>query len=144
MTALQHLNELADKHKAQRSPNFPAKYIPRSHYRDRDANGLTRCIVDYLNYSGYFATRLAGTGTYRDDIKKYIPSQQRAGLPDVMAVVMGRAVFVEVKAGKDHLSENQKATIAALSQAGAWCIVVHSFEEFHRWFTAQFCSPPIV
>ena len=142
MTALQDLCQLADFRKAERSPNFPAKYIPRSNYSDRDANGLTRCIVDYLNFSGHFATRLQSTGTYRDDLNKFVPSQQRAGMPDVLAVVDGRALFVEVKVGRDTLSQPQKQTITTLEQAGAWVYVAHSFEGFADWFTAHFLTPP--
>ncbi len=135
MNALQHLNTLADTRKAQRSPNFPPKYIPRSRYSDKDANGLTKCVVDYLTLSGHFATRLASTGTYRADLQTFVSSQQRAGLPDVLAVVNGRALFVEVKAGKDRLSETQKQTHTALEQAGASVYIARDFQGFHDWFT---------
>lgn len=141
MTALQHLNALADQRKAERCPNFPAKYIPRSEYSDRDANGLTKCVVDYLTLSGHFATRLSSTGTYRADVGKYIPSQQRAGMPDVLAVIGGQAVFIEIKAGKDQLSTVQRETIKALLVAGSWVFVAHSFQEFYDWFTTQFRTP---
>ncbi|GAB3639718.1 VRR-NUC domain-containing protein [Spirosoma arcticum] len=143
-TALAHLNTLADQHKAQRSPNFPAKYIPRSKYNDRDANGLTKCIVDFCNLTGHFATRLQSTGTYRADVNKYIPSQQRAGLPDVFAVIEGRAVFVEVKHGFDRLSEVQNETISDLQRAGASVYIARDFQSFYNWFTAQFLTPPFV
>ena len=141
-TALAYLNTFADQRKAQRSPNFPAKYIPRSKYSDRDANGLTKCIVDYCNLTGHFATRLASTGTYRADVGRYIPSQQRAGLPDVFAVVEGRAVFVEIKVGRDSLSQQQKETIADLQKAGASVYVAKDFAGFLHWFTAEFLTPP--
>jgi Holliday junction resolvase len=134
--ALAYLNTLADQRKAQRSPNFPAKYISRSKYNDRDANGLTKCVVDYLRLSGYFSTRLSSTGTYRADVGKYIPSQQRSGMPDVFAVVGGRAVFVEVKIGTDRLSDVQKETIADLEKAGAVIYIAHTFQGFYDWFTA--------
>ncbi|MFD1144549.1 VRR-NUC domain-containing protein [Larkinella insperata] len=142
MTAFQHLNALADQHKAARHPSFPAKYTPSSKYSDRDANGLTRCIVDYLNLSGHFGTRLASTGTYRADLQKFVHSQQRAGLPDVFGVVDGRAVFVEVKVGKDRLSDVQKQTIHQLEQAGAWVYVADSFQGFYDWFKVEFLTPP--
>ena len=140
--ALKELCQLADRRKAERSPNFPANYIPRSKYSDRDANGLTRCIVDYLNYSGHFATRLQSTGQYRADLKRFIGSQQRAGLPDVFAVVEGRAVFAEVKIGRDSLSQTQKDTISDLENAGAACHVSKDFQGFYDWFTAHFLTPP--
>lgn len=137
MTALQILSQLADQRKAERSPNFPTKYIPRSKYNDKDSNSLTRCIVDYLNLSSHFATRLQSIGTYREDIKKFVASQQRAGLPDVMAIVAGRAIFVEVKHShsKDRLSEVQKETINALLLSGAYVFISKDFASFYDWFT---------
>lgn len=142
MNALQHLNLLANQHKAANHPNFPAKYIPQSKYRDHDANSLTRCIVDYLNLSGYFCTRLASTGTYRADLQKFVHSQQRTGLPDVFGVVEGRAVFIEVRVGNDRLSDVQKQTITQLKQAGAWVYVAATFQDFYDWFKAEFLTPP--
>ncbi|GAB3931867.1 VRR-NUC domain-containing protein [Larkinella terrae] len=142
MTALQNLNALADQRKATKHPSFPAKYTPLSKYNDRDANGLTRCIVDYLNLSGYFSTRLASTGTYRTDLQRFVSSQQKAGLPDVFGVVEGHAVFVEVKVGKDRLSDVQKQTITQLKQAGAWVYVADNFQGFYDWFKAEFLTSP--
>lgn len=134
MIALQILNDLADQRKAERSPNFPAKYIPRSRYNDRDANGLTRSVVDWFTLNGHFATRLQSTGTYRADIGKHVASQQRAGMSDVFAIVQGRAVHVEIKIGKDRLSDVQKETITALQSAGALCTIVQSFQQFYDWY----------
>lgn len=108
------------------------------------ANQLTRRIVSHVQANGGFATRLQSTGTYRDDLKKYVPSQQVSGMPDVFAVVEGRAVFIEVKAGKDHLSDVQKQTIADLEPAGAWVYVAHTFDGFQEWFPAHFLTTPIV
>ena len=138
MNALQALCQLADARKANRHPNFPAKYIPKSKYSDRDANGLTTCVVDFLNLSGHFATRLASTGTYRADIERYVPSQQRSGMPDVLAVVDGQAVFIEVKAGKDRLSDRQKQTHHALENAGALVYTARNFDAFYGWFLTHF------
>lgn len=134
MIALQHLNTLADRRKAEKHPTVP--YRVKSAYSDRDANGLTRCIVDYLSLSGHFVTRLQSTGTYRADLDKYIPSQQRAGLPDVFAVVGDRAVFVEVKTGAGRLSDVQKKAIADLVRAGASVYIAKDFQGFYDWFTA--------
>ena len=104
------------------------------------ANSLTRRIVAHIQDDGHFVTRLQSTGTYKEDLKKYVPSQQRAGMPDVFAVVAGRAVFVEVKAGKDFLSDVQKQTISDLNRAGARVYVAYDFQGFIDWFTAQFLA----
>ncbi|MCC5612897.1 VRR-NUC domain-containing protein [Nostoc sp. CHAB 5834] len=136
--ALAHLINLADQRKAQRSPNFPAKFIPRSKYSDKDANALTKCIVDFCNLSGHFATRLQSTGTYRADLQRFIPSQQRAGLPDVLACINGQFVGIEIKIGRDTLSQEQNEAIRDLQQAGARVFVANTFTGFYDWFTAQF------
>ena len=141
-TALNEICKLADERKAAKHPNLPAHARVKAKYSDQDANGLTRAVVDHLTLSGHFATRLASTGTYRADIGKYIPSQQRAGICDVLAVVEGRAVFIEIKVGRDSLSQQQKETIADLQKAGASVYAVRNFAEFLQWFTAEFLTPP--
>lgn len=103
------------------------------------ANGLTRQIVAHIRANGMFATRLNSTGLYREGLKKYVPSQQVVGLPDILGIAdEGRAFFVEVKAGKDKLSEVQKATIEALISSGARVFIAHDFEGFKTWFIAHF------
>jgi hypothetical protein len=133
-SALQILCQLADVRKAEQSPNFPARYIPNSRYNDRDANGLIRCLVDYLNFSGHFATHLGSTGAYRVNWQRLVSWQQQVELPDVFAVVGGRAMLIEVKHGKDQLSEARKRTIFELQKAGALIYIAHEFESFYYWF----------
>ena len=133
--------QLADERKAAKHPTLPAHARVKAKYSDQDANGLTRAVVDYLTLSGHFATRLASTGTYRADVDKYIPSQQRAGFSTVFAVVEGRAMFAVVE-GWDSLSQQQKETIADLQKAGASVYAVRNFAEFLQWFTAEFLTPP--
>ncbi|WP_020597126.1 hypothetical protein [Spirosoma panaciterrae] len=108
MSALQDIRQLVDARKTALKPNFPTRCIPRSKYNDKDANVLTRCVVGYFNLSGYFATRLQPTETYHEDINWYIPSQQGIGLPDLLYIVNGCAVVVEIKIGKDRPPEVQK------------------------------------
>lgn len=139
--ALAVLNRLADEVKVIRYPNVPAYARVKASYRDKSANGLTHCVIDWFALNGHFSTRLQSTGQYRDDLKKFVPSQQRTGLPDVFAVVNGRAVFVEVKIGKDRLSVDQKQAISDLERAGASVYVCRNFQEFYDWF-AEFTRPP--
>jgi hypothetical protein len=106
------------------------------------ANSLTRKVVNHIQAHGGFATRLQSTGQYRDDLQKFVPSQQRSGLPDVMAVFDGKSCFVEIKIGRDTLSGDQRKAIAELEQAGACVFVAKDFESFQRWFTDQFLIAP--
>ena len=106
------------------------------------ANDLTRQIVQFLKQQGAFATRLQSIGTYRADLQKFVPSQQRAGMPDVFAVFESRVVLIEIKTANDRLSDDQKQTIADLTKAGAWVFVAHDFDSFKEWFVRWFQTPP--
>ena len=132
--ALQALTTLEYEHKRTQHPAVPAHAIPKPKFSDRDANGLTRCIVRFIELRGGFASRLSSTGTFRADLQRFVSSQQRAGLPDVLAVVGGLALFVEVKIGKDRLSDDQRQTIADLQEAGALVFVATDFAGFFEWF----------
>lgn len=140
MKALAQLNALADAAKAARYPNAPFRV--KSKYDDRSANNLTTAIVAFIELSGGFATRLSSTGVFREDLKRFVPSQQKSGLPDVMAIVDGQACFVEVKFGRDRLSDDQREAIAELEKAGAAVLVASDFQSFHDWFQVRFLTPP--
>ncbi|GAB3501045.1 hypothetical protein GCM10027341_27280 [Spirosoma knui] len=140
MTALQILNRLADQHKAAKYPNVPSHARVKSHYSDKSANELTTAIVDFINLSGGFATRLASTGTFRADLQMFVPSKQLCGLPDVMVIIQGHSAFVEVKFGRDRLSDDQREAIALLNKAGARCFIASDFQGFYDWLMAQFGS----
>lgn len=108
--------------------------------KPESANALTKRIVEHIRNRGHFATRLQSTGTYREDLKKFVPSQQRVGLPDVMAVIASQAAFIEIKVGRDRLSVDQKNAIDELEKAGAVVFVAHDFDSFVTWFTDEFAA----
>lgn len=96
------------------------------------ANGLTKAIVGFINKTGGFATRISSTGTFRADIKKFVRPTQTPGIPDIAAVFAGRSVWVEVKIGKDRMSDAQIETRHRLEKAGAAYIIAHDFDGFIR------------
>jgi len=102
----------------------------KENYRDDSANGLTKCIVTWFKINGHFATRITSTGTYRPELKKFIPSTQRKGTPDITAIVNGLAVWIEVKIGHDRMSEDQIQVKAEMEQSGAKYIIARSFTQF--------------
>ena len=50
--AVRELERMALDHFRRDHPNFPEYAIPPQSYRDNTANGLTKCIVDYIRYNG--------------------------------------------------------------------------------------------
>lgn len=95
------------------------------------ANNLTDVIVTYLNLQGHFVWRQNNGGVY--DPKKKVfrknPNHTK-GVPDVCGVhKLGYALFVEVKAEGDRLSDEQKEFGVKAAARGAIWIVAHSLDD---------------
>lgn len=58
MNGLQELRRLACNQVRANYPNLPEAAICSKNYSDKDANGLTRCIVDFITLTGGWATRV--------------------------------------------------------------------------------------
>lgn len=71
------------------------------------SNGLTTFIINFLNWSGYRATRINTMG--RQINGKFIPSATRKGTADISATVKGKSVMIEIKVGKDKPRTEQLA-----------------------------------
>lgn len=126
-------------------PSFPQHAIPNKTWSDNSANGLTKCVIDLINYEGYQAERISTQGTYVEGAKikvgenerqlkgKYIPTQGTKGSADISATIKGRSVKIEIKQ-KDRQSEVQKQYQESIERAGGIYIIVRSFDEFVEWF----------
>ncbi len=144
MNGLKQLRELALEYSRKRHPNIPEYARSYPVYSDRTANGLTRCILDFLKFSGHQGERVNSTGRYLDnsivvenvlgDKKRigsgqWIPGAGVKGTADISAVISGKAVKVEVKM-KDRQSADQKAYQEAVERAGGLYWLVRSFDDF--------------
>jgi hypothetical protein len=144
----QNKTRLLDHHYKQMSikyPSFPQHAIPSKTWSDNSANGLTKCVIDLINYEGYQAERISTQGTYVEGVKikvgenerqlkgKYIPTQGTKGSADISATIRGRSVKIEIKQ-KDKQSEVQKQYQESIERAGGIYIIVRSFDEFVEWF----------
>lgn len=114
---------------------YPNSKPPR--YNDENANGLTRCIVDYINLKGYQSERIlcmgapipVGNGTYRMG-----KTSMDKGTADISATIRGISVKIEVKIGRDKLSSFQIAYGERVRQAGGIYYVAKDFGSFYNWF----------
>jgi hypothetical protein len=130
---------------AVKYPSFPPHAIPSKTWSDNSANGLTKCVIDLINYEGYQAERISTQGTYVEGVKikvgenerqlkgKYIPTQGTKGSADISATIRGRSVKIEIKQ-KDKQSEVQKQYQESIERAGGIYIIVRGFDEFVEWF----------
>ena len=146
MKALDILKNLKIEEHKKKFPSIPEYAIPKPKYSDTTANGLTKCIIDFVNMKGYLAERtntmgrvIDGRKTYTDAIgqkktigsMKYIPSTGMVGSSDIKVYINGKIIAVEVKM-KDKQSEAQKQYQLRIEQAGGQYWIVRNFEEFYN------------
>ena len=142
--SIQQLKALAIAHSRTRYPEMPEYARSTRNYTDRTANGLTKCIIDYLIFSGHQAERINSTGRYMDKSKvvtdvlgrsmrigsgKWIPGTGTKGTADISATIWGKSVKIEVKM-RDKQSPDQKAYQEQIERAGGKYFICHSMDEF--------------
>jgi hypothetical protein len=129
-------------------PTIEERFIPLTSWTDNSANALTKCIVSFINMSGGYAERINTMGTYKqaktvkdvDGITrtvgkgKYIPSGSTKGSADISATIKGRAVKIEIKYGKDRMSEAQKEYQQNTERAGGIYYIARDFDSFIEWY----------
>ncbi len=136
--------KLKDKH-----PTVPGFALPKVKYSDTSANGLTKCIIDFINLTGNQAERISNTGRQLDNRKtvkdilgnaltigsiKFIPGTGTNGTADISATIQGKSVKVEVKIGADKQSDKQKEYQKAIEKAGGIYFVAKDFETFYNFY----------
>jgi hypothetical protein len=114
-------------------------------YNDTTSNGLTKCIIDWINYSGGHAIRVntqgqvrkervqLAFGNYRDNIT-FTPSTTPKGTSDIKATMQGKSLNIEVKIGPDKMSPAQLKQKHLEEAAGALCFTAKNMESFIVWF----------
>lgn len=126
-------------------PSVPAAYIPLNTYTDKTANGLTRCIVDFIRANGGQAERINTTGM---PIIRQLPSGRTEttwrkgnttkGSADISAIIDGKSVKIEVKIGHDRQSEAQKRYEQSVTSAGGYYYIAKNFDDFVEWYNNNF------
>lgn len=134
-TALKELQRVVNDAKRKRHPSVPDHALPRTRYSDKDANGLTKCVVDFVNLQpACLAWRSGNAPVFDAKIGQHRAGNVRKGVADVTAIRQGRAWQIEVKVGADRLSDHQKKFAAEVEAAGGIYCVATSFEGFvRRW-----------
>lgn len=131
--SLKILSEMAWNYSVRKNPSVPDEARHRYKYSDRDANSLTRCIVDFINFSGGTATRINSQGQYDALLKRWRKGMTRKGTPDVIGVLNGKSLNVEVKVGKDKMSLEQWQVKTDIENAGGYYHVAKNFQDFYEW-----------
>ena len=138
--AVRELERMALDHFRRDHPNFPEYAIPPQSYRDNTANGLTKCIVDYIRYNGGQAERINTTGMpeQRGGQIVWRKSNATKGSADISATIAGLSVNIEVKIGHDHQSRAQRRHQATVERAGGLYFIAKDFTSFIEWYSKTF------
>jgi hypothetical protein len=129
-------------------PTIKERFIPLTTWSESSANALTKCVVSFINMSGGFAERINTMGVYQQaktvkDVDgkmrtigkgKYIPGGSTKGSADISATIKGRAVKIEIKYGKDRMSESQKEYQENTERAGGIYYIARDFDSFIEWY----------
>ena len=137
MTALQHLAELEMKHKRGKYPNVPAFSIPRTKFSDKTANELTHAVTRCIELHGGYAVRINTQGQYNEQLGRWTKGSTRKGTADIHSILNGKHLSIEIKIGRDQLSEDQQQTAELVQRAGGYYYVARTFEGFYAWFSQQ-------
>jgi hypothetical protein len=121
---------------------------------ERTANGLTRLIVKFLTLKGHYANRISTQGqarvhkapkynlqsgqiVYNESIR-WTKGSTKRGTPDISAIIQGKAVWIEVKIGKDQMSEQQLQQQQDIQDAGGIYYIARNMQEFYVWYNRRF------
>ena len=149
MKPLQLLKNLKQAEQREKYPNVPDYALKTPKYTDKTANGLTKCIIDFLTLEQWQAERINTMGRMIDNRKqvtdvigrtktigsaKYIPTTGTKGSADISATIKGRSVKIEVKIGKDRQSEYQKEYQRKVEASGGIYLIAKDFDTFYAWY----------
>lgn len=132
--AVKELERLAMAEARCLHPTMKPEHLAPRTYRDDKANGLTTCITSYLRLKGAFCSRLNNTGIFDKRLNRYRPGTSRKGLPDILSTYKGKSLMIEVKAGKDRMSEHQERIRDEQNASGGLFYVARNFTDFKNWF----------
>jgi hypothetical protein len=155
-TNKQRFKELILKDKMAKFPNFKPEYLPLDIPDDSKANGLTRCVVQWIQLHGFQAERISNTGRVIDNTKtytdvagftktigsvKYIKGSGTNGTADISSTIgvniggkiVGLSVKWEVKI-KDKQSIEQKKYESDIKKSGGLYFIIHNFDEFIEYY----------
>ena len=82
-----------------------------------------------------FAFRVNNTGIFDPQKNVFRKSHGEKGISDIIAVVRGLSVFIEIKAGADKMSEDQRKFRYQAEKAGGIYFECRDIDTFLVFFT---------
>ena len=147
--------------KKKRYPNFYAEgaedyfQIPKT----KTANGLTQAIVKFLSLKGHYANRISTQGQarvhkipkynilsgqleHRESVR-YTHGNTKLGTPDITAIIGGHSIWIEVKIGRDKMSDEQWKQKEQIEKARGIYYIARDMQAFYDWYYDTFPDPDL-
>jgi hypothetical protein len=118
--------------------------------RETTANGLTQLILKWLKYAGHYANRISTQGQARvqkiprfdihseklryHEKTSWTKGHTMKGTPDITGIIYGKAVWIEVKVGKDRMSYAQLEQKGSIEGSGGLYFIAHDMQSFVDWY----------
>ncbi|MET4106024.1 VRR-NUC domain-containing protein [Hymenobacter sp. UYP22] len=120
-------------------PPTPSTDTPAKARKTRNTsatNNLTSAIRDLLGMLGCYIWRHNNAGVYDPHIGAYRSGSSKRGLPDTLGFYQrtGHIIAVEVKYGKDTLTDEQREFLDEVRAAGGFACEGRSLEQVRREF----------
>lgn len=114
------------------------RFHPKSYNKSMsEANDLTNQILDHLYKHGAYGWKATTTGVY-DTKKGNFRAASKKGVADILGCHKGILLAIEIKIGKDRLSDEQEGFLKNIAYHGGKSVVAKDFESFYRWWSEQF------
>jgi hypothetical protein len=145
MKPLDRLKQIKQEAMLESYPNVPRYALSAPKYEDKTANGLTKCIIEFLQLSNHQAERINTMGRPIDNRKQVTDvigrtktigsmtwgkSTATKGSADISATIQGRSVKIEVKIGADRQSQDQKIYQENIEKSGGQYWIAKNFDDF--------------
>jgi len=128
---LKELSKLANELKAEKHPDVPSFALVKKAFKDATANELTKTIIyDMYWVREGLAYRINNGATYDTKRQVYRKGVQRKGVPDIIGIINGRFIGIEVKIGRDRQSADQKEVEKEINDAGGVYFIAKSYDDY--------------
>ena len=98
------------------------------------ANALTDAVISYFKLNRGIAYRINNMGVYDVNLGRFRTSGTKKGIPDVIGIIKGRFIGIEIKIGRDKQSDDQKLREQEINSAEGLYYIAKDFDTFKKWF----------
>ena len=131
-TSLKELREFAMQLNKGKYSNVPAHAVPKPQpFKDSSANELTKSVIyDLIHVRGAAAYRINNVGIWDAKRGTYRKGGTVKGIPDIIGVLDGRFIGIEIKYGTDRQSADQKVVEQEIQGAGGVYFIAKTYADY--------------